>query len=212
MSHDTELSSFIDKCGVYQGPEILTGNLVLSATDNLISLGCLKEVRGSLSLFTCSKLSSLGSLQKVTGAMDLVGCANLITLGDLREVGRYLDLGGSLKLKSLGNVETVGGTLYTPYSSIIDYGALRCASTLYLRDGAKLPYGVRFSGLTLMTKSLSNITELKYGYREFCEAKETVSRLSLTELPVYCLRVSSRSDSRLVSLMVLDKIKGIFPY
>lgn len=119
--------------GVYHGPEVWEGDLILKAhKDILTSLGCLREVGGFLNLKGCSLLTSLGQLTK-TQDIDMQNCTSLKTLTPLKDIYGFLDLEGCSSLETLGSLESIHGWTgwvdLTNCTSIVSLGNLRKITT-----------------------------------------------------------------------------------
>jgi hypothetical protein len=104
-------------------PYYIEGELDLgeNADSNVISLGNLVSVKGSLNL-NGSEIESLGNLTHVGGDLDL-SHTKLKSLGNLTHVGRNLDLSES-KIESLGSLTRVDGVLELFNSNVKNLGNL----------------------------------------------------------------------------------------
>ena len=103
------LQKFLNKRG--NPPYILRGDVDLSERKDIVSLGSLVEVKGSLDL-SFSQIESLGNLTSVDGYFDL----------------RFTPI------KSLGNLTSVEGSLFLIRTPIEDLGNLTSVGRLNLTD------------------------------------------------------------------------------
>lgn len=124
--------------GVYTGPIVWKGDLVLWAHKNtLTSLGRLQGVTGSLDANGCSNLVDLGDLTIVENNLDLEGCNNLTTLGRLDTVGGSLDIEKCSKLVTLGNLTTVKKHIYlTACNNLASVGGLHTVHSVSRVDSS----------------------------------------------------------------------------
>jgi hypothetical protein len=124
----TSKSNFEIIDGVYQGPEVLTDDVIIILSpykDTLVSLGCLRKVEGSLEIAGCYKLTSLGNLTEVTGTLDVSRCSSLPNLGALTTVGEWLCVSHCDSLTTLGNLSSLGRYIITMRSpKLADLGNL----------------------------------------------------------------------------------------
>ena len=128
-------------------PYSIEGELDLgeNADSNVISLGNLVSVKGSLNL-NGSEIESLGNLTHVGGDLDL-SHTKLKSLGNLTHVGRNLDLSES-KIESLGNLTRVDGDL-----DLNDTRKIKSLGNLTEVDGSLYLTNSK-------VKSLGNLTEV----------------------------------------------------
>jgi len=73
-------------------PRIFRGDLDLSESAELASLGKIEIIYGDVHFSDCVNLYDLGSLTQVYGMLDLSGCSSLNDLGNLRFVKGSLNL------------------------------------------------------------------------------------------------------------------------
>ena len=118
------LQKFLERRGNPQ--YILIGDLDLRGLD-VVTLGSLVGVEGSLHLSNNKIIENLGNLQYVRDILNLLN-SSIKSLGNLQYVGRDLYLSDSEKIEDLGNLETVGGDLYlrhTPLSKTTNRKEIR---------------------------------------------------------------------------------------
>lgn len=137
---------------------IINGDVDLSNSKNLISLGNIKEVKGFLNLLSCKSLKDFGNLKKLYGDLrsnsekiistgllqlidgncELTDCICLKTLNKLKKVSGILNLYYCSSLKSLGDLETVEGEFISLQGckSLKDLGKLKMRDDLiiYVKD------------------------------------------------------------------------------
>jgi hypothetical protein len=117
------LQEFLKRKG--NPPYILIGDLNLGTRKDIISLGSLIEINGSLNLFS-SSIESIGSLISVDDYLDL-SWTNIKDLGNLTHVGGSLLL-YKTEILDLGNLTYVGddlSLLATPVSRIYSEEQIR---------------------------------------------------------------------------------------
>lgn len=112
---------YIDKNGIYQGPEIWTGHVCVSEVK---SLGTLKEIYGTLRVQHSSAFCDLGNLEQAHACVYLSGNPKLLTLGSLKRVDRNLDVSGCGNLRDLGMLAYVGGYANLSNTSLTSLGKL----------------------------------------------------------------------------------------
>ena len=117
--------------GVYEGPTILRGSLMLTGAQNVVSLGCLEEVFG-LVLLDSSSITSLGNLRAVRGGYLQVSSTQLETLGPLENVDGGAVINNCPNLRSLGSLECVSGDLYMNDTPLEDLGVLVKSGPIHL--------------------------------------------------------------------------------
>jgi hypothetical protein len=84
--------------------------LDLSGCSNLLNLGKVKEMHGTLIISDCNRLGTLGHLEKVEESITARNCKNLETTGELKEVEFHADFFGCKKLSRM-RIEKIGGNL-----------------------------------------------------------------------------------------------------
>ena len=139
---------------------IVNGNIDLSGSDNLESLGELERVNGFINLSVCDKLLDLGKLKIINGDFkfhysyistlqnikmidgdcSLFNSIKLTSLRNLKKVSGVLNLSHSIHLESLGDLEEVDGEFIniTYCKKLKDLGKLKLNKDLkiyYKRSG-----------------------------------------------------------------------------
>jgi hypothetical protein len=103
----------------------IPGSLTIRKEHNILSLGNIEEIDGTLGLSNTS-ISSFGKLKKVSGSFWISYHNQNVSLFDLNEVE---EVGGSLllrgfQIKTLSKLKKVGGVLNLRGTNIEDLGAL----------------------------------------------------------------------------------------
>lgn len=217
--YDAQLDLFFPYVikGVYQGPAVYKGDLMISGPSNtdlpykeIKSLGTLKRIQGSVYVLGGSALTSLGDLAIIEGSTTSAGnltvaSSKLTSLGNLKIVAGEVDLLRA-RVTDLGSLESIGKDLllaknYRPpltnLKKVRDIHISGCNSLKELW----VPRSLQFR---CVTKSEGrNLNRILLGYTEHQQFIDDLYKVPLTELPKLLHTIGSPYDR-----VIKERMKG----